>query len=103
MSDHSAITRERIRQCVCETLQAWASGPDSPLRAPADDLVLFGPDGCFDSTGLVGFLADLEYHLSVLAGRDVVVAEDRAMSRARSPFRTVAALVDYLCEQLKAE
>ena len=62
--------------------------------------VLFGPGGALDSLGLVNFLADLEYRLAEEYGRELVLASERAMSRSRSPFRDVDALLAYVLELL---
>ena len=75
-----------------------------PAAARADsDPMLFGPGGCFDSLGLVNFLADLEYRIADEFGCDLVLASERAMSRTRSPFRTAATLTEYVMELLREE
>ncbi len=65
---------------------------DEPIAA---DTVLFGPSGILDSIGLVSVIVEIEQKLSDRAGRDVSLMDDRAMSQARSPFRTVQSLADY--------
>ena len=70
-----------------------AVGPDTPL---------FGPDGALDSIGLVSIVVELEQRLSDRAGREVSLMNDRALSRTRSPFRTVRSLAEYASEQLIA-
>jgi len=66
-------------------------GPDSPL---------FGEDGVLDSIGLVSIVVELEQRLSDRAGREVSLMNDRALSRTKSPFRTVRSLAEYAEEQL---
>jgi hypothetical protein len=65
-----------------------------------DNPVIFGPGGALDSLGLVNFLADLEYRIAEVHGREVVLASERAMSRSRSPFRDVDTLAAYVLELL---
>ena len=82
-----------LRRLILELLPAAVgSGAANP--------VLFGPGGALDSLGLVNFLADLEYRLAEAYGRELVLASERAMSRRRSPFRDVDALVAYVLELL---
>ena len=56
---------------------------------------LFGPDSPLDSLGLLSLLLDVEEELHS-AGFPVMLSDDRAMSQRRSPFRTVASLVEYI-------
>jgi acyl carrier protein len=56
---------------------------------------LFGPDSPLDSLGLLSLLLDVEEALHS-AGCPVMLSDDRAMSQRRSPFRTVASLVEYI-------
>ena len=71
-----------------------------PAARPGDIPVIFGTGGALDSLGLVNFLADLEYRLAEVHGREVVLASERAMSRSRSPFRDVDTLTAYVLELL---
>lgn len=69
--------------------------------------IVFG-DGGLDSIGLVNLIVDLEADLSAGpesggAGLTVTLADERAMSRSSSPFRTVSTLVDFIIETAKTE
>lgn len=66
----------------------------------AEGKIIFGEGGMLDSLGLVNFLADLEYTVGVKYGREIVIASERAMSRARSPFRDVDTLAEFVGELL---
>jgi len=72
------------------------------LAAPTPDLPLFGAGSVLDSLALVTLIADLEARLADLHGHPVILASESAMSRARSPFRTVATLAAYIDEQAAA-
>lgn len=85
------ISPLQIRNLIVATLP--------PALAQGANPVIFGAGG-MDSLGLVNFLADLEYRLAEAFGRDVVLASERAMSRARSPFRDVSSLTEYIVEVL---
>ena len=71
-----------------------------PPRLAADSAItvetpLFGENGVLDSLGLVALIVDVEEMLSDEVGRPIPLADDRAMSQTRSPFRTVGSLADY--------
>ena len=57
--------------------------------------ILFGPGGALDSLGLVSMVVALEQALESRYGVVVTLADQRAMSQERSPFRSVEALADY--------
>lgn len=70
------------------------------LKEANADAPLFGPGGNLDSLALVQLIAEIESRVSEEFGKDIAIADERAMSRSRSPFRTVATLRDYLAELL---
>jgi acyl carrier protein len=75
-------------------------------RDPDDELVvgpqtrLFGADAELDSLALVSVIVDVEEAVSNASGRTILLTDDRAMSRAVSPFTDVAALTAYVVELL---
>lgn len=70
------------------------------LRSVGEDFRLFGAKSVLDSMALVSLIADLEGRLATEFGRTVVLADERAMSQARSPFRTVASLREHIAARL---
>ena len=58
--------------------------------------VLLGKASHFDSLGLVNYIVDVEQALDEELGVAVTLADERAMSQTRSPFRTVQSLADYI-------
>ena len=70
---------------------------DEPLQAtPA--LPLVGGEAVITSLGLVSFIADVELSLDEEYDLEVVLVSEKALSRQRSPFRTVDTLADYIVE-----
>ncbi len=63
-----------------------------------DNTVLFGNGSSIDSLSLVSVIVDLEMVLSEQLNRDISLTDDRAMTRAISPFDNVTNLVDYIHE-----
>lgn len=86
-------TAETIRTLLLKCLEAADPAPPAP---PAADTSLLGKDSHFDSLGLVSFIVDVEQALDDELGIAVTLADERAMSQKRSPFRTVQTLTDYI-------
>ncbi len=61
---------------------------------------LLGGDAGLDSLSLVALIVAIEEDVQDQFGRPVVLADERAMSRKNSPYRTVGALVDFVVERL---
>jgi acyl carrier protein len=56
---------------------------------------LFGRGGLFDSLGLVTFVVAVEQAIEDQLGLSVSLADERAMSQTKSPYRSVASLAEY--------
>ena len=67
--------------------------PSAPIGA---DTRLFGGDSLLDSTALVSLIVEVEQQLNETYGIETVIVDDRAMSQAHSPFRTIGSLADYI-------
>ena len=59
-------------------------------------LSFFGENGNFDSMGLVIFISDLEEIIDEEFGKNLTLADDRAMSQKTSPFRNVESLTKHI-------
>jgi len=62
---------------------------------------LYGDGGALDSMALVNLLADLEAGVEDAFGVSITLADERALSAARSPFRSVESLVEAISERLE--
>jgi acyl carrier protein len=63
---------------------------------------LFG-EGGLDSMGLVRFIVMVEERIQDRTQIELTLASDKAMSRKSSPFRSLAALAEYIEECLSEE
>ena len=63
--------------------------------------VLFGKDGKLDSLGLVTLLVTIEQNIEDEFDVSITIADERAFSQKRSPFRTIGTLADYIDMLLK--
>lgn len=97
MSQEAAIVR-----AIFETFDAHNElHPDNILKKDRGTR-LFGDGGALDSLALVSFLMDLEEALERHLGRRFTLTDERALSAARSPFRSVESLIDFV-ESASAE
>lgn len=62
------------------------------------EAVLFGEGSPLDSVGLVQVVMAAEAHLADVTGLDIVLASEAAMSRKRSPYRSLKLLAEYAVE-----
>lgn len=95
--------RERLESIILSAAETIAGElPDAPATTISLETQLYGQNGIFDSIALVSFIAEVEARVAEELGRDVVLADEKAMSRHRSPFRSAATVVDYV-ESLLSE
>lgn len=71
-------------------------GGDAVRGTP--DLILIGESAAVSSMALVSFIADVEATLMEKYDLQVTLVSERALSRKKSPFRSVEALADYVME-----
>jgi len=93
--------REKIRMLLVESIERYFAQTGTALKID-DDLRLFWREATLDSLGLVTVLVGFEAAVNDQFNTQVVLADERAMSMERSPFRTVSTLVDYTCALLSA-
>ena len=67
------------------------------------DAYIFGPVGVLDSMGLVNLVVALEERILEEFGVPITIADERAMSRTKSPFLNVENLAEYITELLREE
>ncbi|MFP4369560.1 MAG: hypothetical protein ACLFR2_08265 [Candidatus Kapaibacterium sp.] len=65
------------------------------------DTILFGEGGSIDSITLVNLIVTIEGLIEDEFDKSVTLADEKAMSQANSPFRSVASLADYTASLLE--
>jgi acyl carrier protein len=85
-----------LHRCVSEL--AEQTGQTYDIK---DDSPLLGPDSAVDSLGLVMIVTAFEAALNDQFDAAIVLANEQAMSRRHSPFRSVTALSEYALELLR--
>ena len=96
------VDQNEIQEVVLRAIRNinMARKPEAQLEA-SPTARLFGGGSPLASLGLVSLLIDIEEALQD-QGQNVTLSDARAMSQARSPFRSVDALVSYIQENLRA-
>jgi D-alanine--poly(phosphoribitol) ligase subunit 2 len=63
---------------------------------------LFGESGFLDSMSLVSLVVALEQSIEDKFGKAVSLADEKALSRRNSPYRTIDTLAEYAAGELAA-
>lgn len=88
-----------IRSAAVETRPEVAEALDEH----GDETRLLGRNGHVDSLGLVTLIAAVEREIEDQFDACVMLADERAMSRENSPFRTVGTLAEYAEELIREQ
>lgn len=80
---------------------AEADGLDLP-EAISAETALFGANGILDSMGLVSLVIAVEQAVEEQCGTTISLANEKALSQQRSPYRTIAALAEYAIGEIEA-
>lgn len=92
---------EKVFQMVKAVIEELADelGFDG-LRKVSPETPLFGGDSGVDSLTLVRLIAEIERQAEEKFGKQIVLADERAMSRRNSPFRTVGNFGEFVQDRL---
>jgi hypothetical protein len=90
-----STNRDRLQRLVLASL-ADEGVPVEELAKDASEMRLIGQRALVKSIGLVAVLVGVEERLFEELGIRVSLMDEQALSQSRSPFRSVATLVDYL-------
>lgn len=95
--------QEKIEYQIIECLKELNEELENEsLDNPTKETKLYGGSGALDSLALVSFITDLEERISDEFEKDIVLADEKAMSQKTSPFRNIESLTLYI-EKLLAE
>ena len=91
----TAIVLEAVKEVSEEGVRELeGANPDTPL---------YGLNGTLDSIALVRLLSEVEFLINDEFDKDVVLANERAMSQKISPFRSIRSLVAYIQKILEED
>lgn len=92
---HRAQITDLIVTCLHDVLVELEAAPPAAGTVGAQTQ-LIGASAVLDSLGLVQLILEVEQRLADAHDVQVTLADERAMSQQRSPFRTVTSLADYI-------
>ena len=89
--------KEKIEKIIINTLNELNEELENEvLTNPTSKTKLYGINGGLDSLALVSFITDLEEKISEDFNKEIVLADEKAMSSKTSPFRSVETLTFYI-------
>lgn len=88
--------RQLVLSSVRELLAEIHADDQQPLSDLDDATRLIGRKGILSSLELVRLIVNLEQQINDEYGLTLTIADERAMSQEKSPFRTIGSLADYL-------
>ena len=98
------VDRAQVESAVLAAIEELNQDlPKGAVLEPVPDTVLFGRGSRLDSLGLVNLIVAVESSLADELGVEITLADEKAMSQASSPFRTVSTLVDYIVRRLEED
>ena len=93
------MDRQRLISMMTGLLQTTLDDQNEHGTVTATaSLPLVGENAAITSMRLVSFIADLETTLASDYGLNLTLVSEQALSRSKSPFRSVDALADYILE-----
>lgn len=94
-------TREEIKSLILELARDFNADLDYKIDLSKGEAAgLFGEAGALDSLNLVAFVIAVEQALSDRFDISLALADEKAMSRHRTPFRTVGTLAEYISSRM---
>lgn len=96
------LTRQSVEALVRAAVEDFnmENKPEKRISS-APETALFGTKGKLDSLGLVNLLVLVQEQIEDELEIAVVLADERAVSREKSPFRTIQSLSEYAYELIR--
>lgn len=94
---------EELKELVVETAMDLGNEAIDSCGDLGIETMLFGNEGLLDSMGLVSLVIAVEQAIEDKFGKNVALADDKALSQSKSPYRTVGTLIDYAAAQLAGD
>lgn len=90
------MNQQEVTAAILEAVAEYNEGLEQEQKLELDpETRLLGKSSKLDSFGLVNLIVVVEEKLYDKFDKPVTLADERAMSQERSPFRTVQSLAEY--------
>jgi acyl carrier protein len=89
------LSLQECTNLICEIYVQFIP-PGQPAPKVNAETHLFGANSLLDSSALVSLLVEVEQQINDAVGTEILVADERAMSQRRSPFRNIGTLAEYV-------
>lgn len=93
--------QEEIVELIIATARELGEDEIGLTQKLTSETRLFGDDGVLDSMGLVTLVIAVEQEIEDKYSVSAGLADEKALSQARSPYRTVASLAEYAVQQIE--
>lgn len=91
------MIRDRVQSILIAALREIGESSEiEGLQDPTSETRLFGEEGLLGSLRMINLVLELEETLFEEYGVNLVIADEKALSQKRSPFRDVGSLVEYI-------
>jgi hypothetical protein len=95
------MEREDAVRAIYQALERTNALREPPRQLVcSEDTILYGVAGALESLELVSLLVDVEEVVGQMTGKPLVLADEKAMSLWRNPFRDVRSLADYVMQRV---
>jgi len=94
---------KEIVELIIDTARELGEDEIGVSKDLAEDTILFGKEGVLDSMGLVTLIVAVEQAIEDKYDKTAGLADEKAMSQARSPYRSVASLAEYAVQELESD
>ena len=89
--------QQKIENIIIEVLNELNEELENEnLNNITKETKLYGGSGALDSLALVSLITDLEDKISDEFEKDIILADEKAMSAKTSPFRNIESLTSYI-------
>ncbi len=95
--------QQQMVELIIDTAKELGEDELSLSEELSGDTQLFGEDGVLDSMGLVSLVIAVEQAIEDSLGKTVSLADEKALSQAKSPYRSVAFLAEYAVSQIQED
>lgn len=95
--------RTKINNVISNVIEEYNKENPRIELSNSQETTLMGRGSVLDSLGIVNFLISIEQELEDEFDLTITIADEKAMSKKNSPFKTIASLANYIEELLDKE